>query len=68
MVAALTQKALTLFPVALVDPGWVQTDMRGPEADVTPDEVATGILGLIERLSMADTGKFFKFTGEERPF
>lgn len=56
------------IPVALVDPGWVQTDMGGPEADVTPDEVATGILGLIERLSMADTGKFFKFTGEERPF
>lgn len=56
------------IPVALVDPGLVQTDMGGPEADVTPDEVATGILGLIERLSMADTGKFFKFTGEERPF
>ena len=56
------------IPVALVDPGWVQTDMGGPEADVTPDEVATGILGLIERLSMSDTGKFFKFTGEERPF
>lgn len=63
-----TDLAADRIPVALVDPGWVQTDMGGPEADVTPDEVATGILGLIERLSMADTGKFFKFTGEERPF
>jgi NAD(P)-dependent dehydrogenase (short-subunit alcohol dehydrogenase family) len=56
------------IPVALVDPGWVQTDMGGADADVTPDEVATGILGVIERLSMADTGKFFKYSGEERPF
>lgn len=63
-----TDLAADRIPVALVDPGWVQTDMGGAEADVTPDEVATGILGLIERLSMADTGKFFKFTGEERPF
>lgn len=63
-----TDLAADRIPVALVDPGWVQTDMGGPEADVTPDEVATGILGLIERLSMSDTGKFFKFTGEERPF
>ena len=63
-----TDLAADRIPVALVDPGWVQTDMGGPEADVTADEVATGILGLIERLSMADTGKFFKFTGEERPF
>jgi NAD(P)-dependent dehydrogenase (short-subunit alcohol dehydrogenase family) len=63
-----TDLAADRIPVALVDPGWVQTDMGGPEADVTPDEVATGILGLIERLSMDDTGKFFKFTGEERPF
>lgn len=56
------------IPVALIDPGWVQTDMGGPEADVTADEVATGILGVIERLTPTDTGKFFKYSGEERPF
>ena len=56
------------IPAALIDPGWVQTDMGGPEADVTADEVATGILGVIERLTPADTGKFFKYSGEERPF
>jgi NAD(P)-dependent dehydrogenase (short-subunit alcohol dehydrogenase family) len=54
--------------VALVDPGWVRTDMGGPQADNDPADVAAGILAIAARLSVADTGKFFKWTGEERPF
>ncbi len=54
--------------VALVDPGWVRTDMGGPNADEDPKVVADGILSLAERLTMQDTGKFFRFTGEERGF
>lgn len=54
--------------VALVDPGWVRTDMGGEEADEDVSEVAGGILALAERLTIADTGKFFRFTGEERDF
>ncbi|AUC54435.1 short-chain dehydrogenase [Sagittula sp. P11] len=52
----------------LVDPGWVQTDMGGTGAPVTPEAVAQGILDLADRLTLADTGRFFRFTGEERPF
>ncbi|MEL7104961.1 MAG: SDR family NAD(P)-dependent oxidoreductase [Pseudomonadota bacterium] len=54
--------------VALVDPGWVRTDMGGSEADEDPAEVAAGILAIAERLTVADTGRFFRFTGEERDF
>lgn len=54
--------------VALVDPGWVRTDMGGSEAEEDPIEVAKGILSLAEGLDIKDTGKFFRFTGEERPF
>jgi NAD(P)-dependent dehydrogenase (short-subunit alcohol dehydrogenase family) len=54
--------------VALVDPGWVRTDMGGPQAYNDPADVAAGILAVADRLSVADTGKFFKWTGEERPF
>jgi NAD(P)-dependent dehydrogenase (short-subunit alcohol dehydrogenase family) len=56
------------IPVVLVDPGWVRTDMGGADADEDPDEVARGILAIADRLSIDDTGRFFRFTGEERDF
>lgn len=56
------------IPVALIDPGWVRTDMGGAEAEEDPSEVARGILAIAERLELKDTGKFFRFSGEEKPF
>ncbi|PVB63510.1 SDR family NAD(P)-dependent oxidoreductase [Labrenzia sp. 011] len=56
------------IPVALIDPGWVQTDMGGPSADNSPADVADGVLKIAETLPLSDTGKFFKWTGEERSF
>ena len=53
---------------ALIDPGWVRTDMGGSDADNDADIVASGILGVCETLDMRSTGKFYKWTGEERPF
>jgi NAD(P)-dependent dehydrogenase (short-subunit alcohol dehydrogenase family) len=54
--------------VAVVDPGWVRTDMGGAEADEDPADVACGILALALRLSLADSGTFFRFTGEKREY
>lgn len=56
------------IPVALIDPGWVRTDMGGLDAEEDPDDVARGILDIAMRLTLSDTGKFFRFTGEERAF
>ena len=56
------------IPVVLVDPGWVRTDMGGMDADEDPVEVAAGILDISAGLTLAETGKFFRFSGEEREF
>ncbi len=56
------------IPVALIDPGWVQTDMGGTDADEDVGDVANGILDLAARLDMSMTGRFYRFTGEERSF
>ncbi len=56
------------IPVVLIDPGWVRTDMGGADADEDAGEVARGILAIATRLTMDDTGKFFRFSGEQREF
>ena len=48
-----------------VHPGWVRTDMGGPKADIDVEESASGIVTLIDKLSMDETGKFFCWNGEE---
>jgi NAD(P)-dependent dehydrogenase (short-subunit alcohol dehydrogenase family) len=56
------------IPVVVVDPGWVRTDMGGMDADEDADVVAAGILDISAGLTLAETGKFFRFSGEERAF
>ncbi|NLC00648.1 MAG: SDR family oxidoreductase [Pseudomonas formosensis] len=51
--------------VALIHPGWVQTDMGGANAEITPQESAAGIKQVLDGLTLEDTGKFFKWNGEE---
>jgi NAD(P)-dependent dehydrogenase (short-subunit alcohol dehydrogenase family) len=51
--------------VMLVHPGFVKTDMGGPNAEISPEESAAGIMAVIEKASMATTGTFFKWNGEE---
>ncbi len=50
--------------VAVAHPGWVQTDMGGAAADITPTESAKGLYNVIENLSIDTTGSFFKWNGE----
>ncbi len=51
--------------VICVHPGWVQTDMGGSRAAITPEASVEGLLGLIGRLTPADTNSFFGWTGED---
>jgi hypothetical protein len=52
----------------MIHPGWVKTDMGGPQADITSAESAAGIRKVIASLSKADTGKFYKWNGEIHPW
>ncbi len=54
--------------VALIDPGWVRTDMGGAGADQEPEAVALGIVQLAAGLTLADTGRFFRHDGTQREF
>lgn len=47
-----------------VHPGWVQTDMGGAHADLTPQESAAGIAALTEGLTPEMSGGFYKWNGE----
>ena len=49
----------------VVNPGWVQTDMGGANATLTPAESVTALRRLIETLGPAQSGKFFNYDGRE---
>ena len=44
-------------------PGWVQTDMGGPNAAVTPEDSVTGMRQVIGKLTPRDNGTFRNFDG-----
>jgi len=50
--------------VGLIHPGWVQTDMGGPHAEISPLESATGIFKVTAGWTLENTGDFFKWNGE----
>ncbi len=54
--------------VALMHPGYVQTDMGGPNAEITAEESASGIRSVMAGLSKADSGKFYKWNGDIHPW
>jgi NAD(P)-dependent dehydrogenase (short-subunit alcohol dehydrogenase family) len=54
--------------VVALNPGWVQTDMGGDNADLTPAQSVRGMLDVINRLTKADTSKFLTWQGQEYPW
>jgi len=54
--------------VVLIHPGWVQTDMGGSNADITPEESATKTLAVALNVPFEQTGSFWSYTGKELPW
>ncbi|MGX2041827.1 SDR family oxidoreductase [Methylocaldum sp. MU1018] len=54
--------------VLILHPGWVKTDMGGPNAPTPPAESVVGLRRVIEGFSSGDSGRFFDFRGRELPW
>ena len=61
----LTDRGIVLVSV---HPGWVKTDMGGPNADITTQESVHGLMALADRVTIVESGDFFKWNGEHHPW
>jgi NAD(P)-dependent dehydrogenase (short-subunit alcohol dehydrogenase family) len=52
----------------VVNPGWVKTDMGGPNARLSPEESIGALRRLIARLGPSDSGRFYNYDGREYPW
>ena len=52
----------------VVNPGWVRTDMGGPNASLQPAESISALRRLIATLGPEQSAKFFNHTGREYPW
>lgn len=50
--------------LGVVHPGWVQTELGGPHAQISPEESAAGLRKLAEEWTLEDSGEFRKWNGE----
>jgi len=69
---AMRSTAIDLEPrgisCVVINPGWVRTDMGGPNATLTPQESVSAIRRMIVTLGRKDTGKFYHYDGSEYPW
>ena len=52
----------------LLHPGWVKTDMGGPNAAIGIPESIAGMTQVIEKTGHEDTGKFYDYQGQAIPW
>jgi NAD(P)-dependent dehydrogenase (short-subunit alcohol dehydrogenase family) len=69
---AMRSAAIDLRPrgisCVVLNPGWVRTDMGGPNATLSVDASVTAMRRLIETLGAQQSGKFFNHDGREYPW
>ena len=56
------------FICIVLNPGWVRTDLGGPQAPLSVQESVTGMRRVIENLTPADNGSFWTHDGKQMPW
>ena len=51
-----------------IHPGWVQTDMGGPGADITPEVSGKGLAKVLADLKPGQSGRYLVYDGSELPW
>ena len=51
--------------VFAIHPGWVKTDMGGPNAAISVKECTTGLVATFDKLTLANSGSFWQWNGTE---
>ncbi|SEM85652.1 SDR family oxidoreductase [Nitrosomonas marina] len=54
--------------VGLLHPGWVRTDMGGPNALISTEKSVSGMRRVIDELTHTDSGRFFAYDGQTIPW
>ncbi|AYO19184.1 SDR family oxidoreductase [Vibrio owensii] len=56
------------FTVLALHPGWVRTEMGGPNAILSAPDSAKGLVNVIENATLSDSGRFLNYDGTEIPW
>ncbi|KAI0941825.1 hypothetical protein AcW1_009802 [Taiwanofungus camphoratus] len=56
------------FTAIVLDPGWVRTAMGGEGAILEPEDSVTGIVKVVTSITSRDSGKFFRYNGDQHPW
>lgn len=54
--------------VISLHPGWVQTDMGGPNAEISTDQSVSGLKGILQSAGLAQSGQFIEYDGSSIPW
>lgn len=52
----------------VLNPGWVKTDMGGPNAMIEVEESVAGLRRVLADIRLADSGRFLNYDGQEIPW